>query len=291
MKKITFYYQVWFKHKRSIFESLIRFRKIYPHEQLILTIAGLSAIDINQYEKDFSNTLQKHFNVKKIGYITKEEYPEMLGSGLQTISKNCRDTWYDFNEIWLDKMVSLVDESDTDIIFACSDDSIIMEKIPINYEVDMCGRITESSEWMNIEKIYKTFSPKLNFNKFIWWPADNFYMNYKKFRQNYTEKNKKLIRDFVIETYKGDICMFTDFICGLWGLLVFETFENQSYIFQYDAANHIIEKNGGRIKADYQVIDEYPEDIYNKNKFVCIHSYKTFRNTEITDDMKKIGFN
>lgn len=283
-KKITFYFQVWFKNKRSIFESLKRFRKVYPQEELVVLIAGIKSSNIQFYKNEFSNLLQLYFNIKIVEYLPIEEYPDMCGSGLTANNNNLRDTWYYFSEKWLDYIVSLV-EITTDIVVVCTDDCMIFKKIPTNYESDMSGMITGYSEWMYAEKIIKEFNSKLNNNHFIWWPANFLYINYKKFCDGYNQTNKNFIKNFINQNYEPNLPVHIDFVCGLWGLLIFDNFESATYIQHIDTANDSIKIINGE-----EFPEKYPEDIFIENKGVLIHSYKTFRNMAISNEMKDIGF-
>jgi len=289
MKNICFYYQVWHKNKLSTYEALKRFRKVYPDDELILVIAGLSQNEIEIYHEEYTEKLKKIFNITTTDYITIEEFPQMLGNSLRINEDENRDAWYDFSMLWLDKMVKLPSEK-TDILVACSDDWMVMEKIPINYDVDASGMIGIIESWMEEESIKKQFPYLQNLDKFIWWPANGHYMNFKKFKQGYNDENKKLMKDFVVNTYAPNVGMFTDFVCGLWILyLLGDNFTNNPYILHYDAANHVVAKYGGRMEGDEQYVDEYPEDIYQKTPFISLHSYKTFRNIPISDEMKSLG--
>lgn len=288
MKNICFYYQVWYKNKRSTYEAIKRLRKVYPNDELILVIAGLKQDEIEIYHKEYTEKIKNIFNIATIDYITMEESPEMLGNTLRVDQNQHRDTWYNFSLIWLDKMVKLPSEN-IDILVACSDDWMIMEKIPFNYGVDVSGMITNTSEWMEEELIRKCFQYNLPRSNFMWWPASGCYMNFKKFKEGYNEKNKEYIKEFITNTYSPTLGMYTDFVCGLWALHLFDSFTNSSYILHYDAANHVVAKYGGRMEGDEQYVDEYPEDIYQKTSFISLHSYKTFRNIPISDEMKSLG--
>lgn len=287
MKNICFYYQVWYEDKRSVFEALKRFRKVYPTEELILVIAGLKQEEVNFYHEAFTKNIAKAFNITTTDYITIEEFPEMNGNGkdLRCLENNYRDTWFNFSTLWLDKLIKLPSEK-TDILVACSDDWIPLEQIPFDYNTDMCGMITSASEWMNIESLMKYLPYKINQDEFIWWPAAGYYMDFKKFKEGYTEKNKAYIKKIVEEVYPPNLGMYLDFICGIWGLYLFDSFKTQNYIMDYNTADHIIAKHGGKLEGDEQTVDEYPEEIYQKSPFISIHSYKTFRNIPVSDEMK-----
>jgi hypothetical protein len=288
MKNICFYYQVWYTNKRSTYEALKRFRKVYPNNELILVIAGLSQNDIDPYHKDYTEKLSEIFNITTTDYITIEEFPQMLGSGLRVEENEYRDIWYDFSILWLDKMVKLPSES-TDILVACSDDWMILEEIPFNFDADASGMIGVIENWMEEESIKKSFPHLQNLDKFIWWPAHGHYMNFKKFKQGYNEENKKYMKEFVLNSYAPNVGMFTDFVCGLWILYLLNEFVGNSYITQYDAADHVVIKYGGKMLGDEQFVDEYPEDIYQKTPFISLHSYKTFRNMPISNEMEVLG--
>ena len=288
MKNICFYYQVWYTNKRSTYEALKRFRKVYPNNELILVIAGLSQNDVDPYHKDYTEKLSEIFNITTTDYITIEEFPQMLGSGLRVEENEYRDIWYDFSILWLDKMVKLPSES-TDILVACSDDWMILEEIPFNFDADASGMIGVIENWMEEESIKKQFPHQQNLDKFIWWPAHGHYMNFKKFKQGYNEENKKYMKEFVLTSYAPNVGMFTDFVCGLWILYLLNEFVGNSYITQYEAANHVVIKYGGKMLGDEQFVDEYPEDIYQKTPFISLHSYKTFRNMPISNEMEVLG--
>ncbi len=100
--------------------------------------------------------------------------------------------------------------------------------------------------------------------------------------------DKKYI--LVVNNYPPNVGMFTDFVCGLWILYLLGTnLTNNSYISQYDAAAHVVAKYGGKLEGDEQYVDEYPEDVYQKMPYISLHSYKTFRNIPISDEMKLLG--
>ena len=291
MKNICFFYQVWYDDKRSIYESLKRLRKFHPDDELIVVIAGLKQDEINEYYKTYAQKIETLFNISCIDYITMEEFPGMAGNGkdLKCLDTNYRDTWFNFSELWLDRMVKLPSEN-VDILMACSDDWMVLEKIPFNNNVDVNGLISDISVWMNGDAMKSNFSYKLNPSKFIWWPAAGCYMNFKKFKQGYNETNKKYIKNFVETTYAPTLGMYLDFICGLWAVHLFDSFSTSDHILQYNARDHIITKYGGIIDKDIQTVDEYPEEIYERKtqeKVSCIsiHSYKTFKNMPVSDEM------
>lgn len=288
MKNLCFYYQVWYKNKRSIYEALKRLRKIYPNDELILVIAGIEQSEIETYHNNFTEKLKNIFNITIIDYITIEEFPEMLGNTLRVEQNQHRDKWLEFSTLWLDKMVKLPSKN-IDILIACSDDWMIADKIPFNYDIDASGMISGTGEWMNEKTMREYFQYNLPLLNFIWWPASGCYMNFKKFKQGYNEKNKKYVKEFITNTYSPTLGMYTDFVCGLWILYLFDSFINSSYISHYNTADHVITKYGGKREEDEQTIDEYPEEVYQKTPFISLHSYKTFRNMPISDEMKLLG--
>jgi hypothetical protein len=286
MKNICFYYQVWYDDKRSIYESLKRLRKVHPNEELVVVIAGLKQNKIEEYHKNYTEKIKKLFSITTIDYITIEEFPEMQGNGkdLRCSSDNYRDTWFNFSTLWIDRMVKLPSEN-VDILMACSDDWMVLEKVPFNYDVDASGMIMGISEWMNGDAMKKHFAYKLDPSKFIWWPAAGCYMNFRKFKQGYNEVNKEYIKKFVENTYAPTLGMYLDFICGLWVVHLFDSFVSTDYIFNIDAGEHIIKKYGGRLDGEEQTIDEYPEEINKRTSCISVHSYKTFRNMPISEEM------
>jgi hypothetical protein len=286
MKNICFYYQVWYDDKRSIYESLKRLRKFHPDDELVVVIAGLKQDEINEYHKNYTKKIEKIFNISCIDYITMEEAPEMAGNGkdLKIIKDNYRDTWYNFSSLWLDRMVKLPSEN-ADVLVACSDDWMVLDKIPFDYNIDVNGLTDNIAVWMDGDAMKKSFSYKLNSSRFIWFPAAGCYMNFKKFKQGYNEVNKEYIKNFVKDTYAPTLGMYLDFICGLWAIHLFDSFSHSNHILNYNTADHIIIKHGGKIDKDTQTIDEYPEEINKRTSCVSVHSYKTFRNMPISDEM------
>jgi hypothetical protein len=286
MKNVCFYYQVWYDDKRSIYESIKRLRKFYPGDELIVVIAGLKQDEVEEYHKNYTEKIEKTFNISCIDYITIEEAPEMVGNGkdLRCVKDNYRDTWYNFSSLWLDRMVKLPSEN-VDILVACSDDWMVLDKIPFDYNVDANGFITNISKWMNEDAMKKNFKYKLDPSKFMWWPASGCYMNFKKFKQGYNEINKEYIKNFVKNTYDPTLGMYLDFVCGLWAIHLFDSFALTDYIFNYHAGEHIIKKYGGILDGEEQTVDEYPEEIYERTSCISVHSYKTFRNMPISEEM------
>jgi hypothetical protein len=286
MKNKCFFYQVWYDDKRSIYESLKRLRKVHPNDELIIVIAGLKQNEIEEYHKTYTQKIETLFNISCIDYIPMEEFPEMAGNGkdLRCLNNNYRDTWLNFSELWLDRMVKLP-SNNVDILMACSDDWMVLKEIPFDYNTDVNGLITDVSEWMNVDAMKNAFPYKLNSSKFPWWPAAGCYINFKKFKQGYNKTNKEYIRNFIETTYSPTLGMYLDFVCGLWAVYLFDDFSISNHILQYNATNHIIIKYGGKLKGEIQTIDEYPEEIGEKNNCISIHSYKTFRNMPISDEM------
>ena len=279
---------MWYVNKRSTYEALKRFRKVYPDNELILIIAGLSQNKVETYHDEYTKELKKIFNIAVTDYITIEEFPQMEGCSLKVNENEYRDVWYDFSILWLDKMMKLPSEN-TDVLVACSDDWMIMEKIPFNHNVDASGMISGIEKWMDGENIKKYFPHLQDLNKIIWWPAYGHYLNFKKFKQGYNEKNKEYMKSFVVNTYPPNVGMFTDFVCGLWIMYLLDNFIGSNYITHYHTAAHVVAKYGGTLEGDEQYVDEYPEDIYKKTPFISLHSYKTFRNTPISDEMKLLN--
>jgi hypothetical protein len=286
MKNVCFYYQVWYDDKRSIYESLKRLRKVHPNEELVVVIAGLKQNEIEEYHKNYTEKIKKIFNISCIDYITMEEFPEMAGNGkdLKCFNNNYRDTWFNFSELWIDRMVKLPSEN-VDILMACSDDWMVLEKVPFDYNIDVNGLTDNIAKWMDEDAMKSNFKYKLDPSRFIWWPAAGCYMNFKKFKQGYNEVNKEYIKNFVKDTYAPTLGMYLDFICGLWAIHLFDSFSHSNHILNYNTADHIITKHGGKVNKDIQTIDEYPEEINEKTSCVSVHSYKTFRNMPISDEM------
>lgn len=227
MPKLCFYYQVWHTNQLSTFEALKQLRLFYPTDEIILVIAGLKRENSDEYDKNFTQIVKQYFNIAKTDYLYIDDHPYMNKSSLRIpdILKT-RDEYTKFAHVWLDQFVSLP-SSDVDIIFSCSDDWMMYDKIPIDYDVDVCGRITDSSDWMKIDELKKY----INIDRPCWIQHGH-YMNLKKLRQSYNEENKQYIENIIKTLYSLELPMFLDYIYALWNALSFEKMINANYIIE-----------------------------------------------------------
>ena len=233
MCNIGFYYQVWHTSKLSTFEALKQLRLIYPNNELILVIAGLSKNSVEEYDRDFTQIIKDKFNISKIDYIFTEDSPYMAKCYLSIPDiDQVRDEYIKFSHLWLDKFVSLPSD-DMDIMVNCSDDWYPLREIPIDCDIDVCGRYAHWSDWMNEEKL----RPKFNFLKedLLIWLAHGHYLNIKKLKQKYTPENKAYLESVLKEVIDPKIPLFLDYMHCLWNVIAFDTFENDNYTLEVNA--------------------------------------------------------
>lgn len=260
MHKLCFYYQVWHTNQLSTFRALKQLRLFYPTDEIILVVAGLKRKDFDEYDKNFTQIVKHHFNISKTDYLYIDDHPYMNKASLSIHNPlNIRDEYTKFAHVWLDQFTSLPSD-DVDIIFSCSDDWIPFDKVLIDYDVDVCGRITDASDWMKIDKLSKYF----NITKPCWIQHGH-YMNLKKLRQAYNDTNKQHIENIIKILYNPELPMFLDYIYALWNSLAFETMVSADYILEVG-------------------IYGSPEDAKLKN-FISSHGSKLLHNQPISQEM------
>ena len=153
--KLCFYYQVWHTNQLAAFEALKQLRSVYPTDEVILVIAGLKRENFDEYDKNFTQIIKQHFNITKTDYLYIDDHPYMSTTALRVPhTAVIRDEYMKFAHIWLDQFVSLPSD-DVDIIINGSDDWVPLRPIPINFEIDVCGRICEVYDWMNGNELKK----------------------------------------------------------------------------------------------------------------------------------------
>lgn len=225
MHKLCFYYQVWHTNQLSTFEALKQLRLFYPTDEIILVVAGLKKEDVVEYDKNFTQIVKQHFNIAKTDYLYIDDHPYMNKASLKIEDTSIiRDEYTKFAHIWLDQFTSLPSD-DIDIIFSCSDDWVPFGPIPIDFDVDVCGRITSPSDWMKIDELQKY----ININE-LCWIQHGHYMNLKKLRKVYNQENKKHIENTIKTLYPPELPMFLDYIYALWNALSFQTMKSADYI-------------------------------------------------------------
>jgi hypothetical protein len=262
MNKLCFYYQVWYTNQLSTFEALKQLRLFYPTDEIVLVVAGLKRENSDEYDKNFTQIVKQHFNITKTDYLYVDDHPYMNKSSLRIpdISKT-RDEYTKFAHVWLDQFMSLPSD-DVEIIFSCSDDWIPFGVIPINFDIDVCGRIVESHEWMNVEELTKYIN--IDDNK-VCWIQHGHYMNLKKLRQVYNDTNKQYIENVIKNLYNPELPMFLDYIYALWNSLTFEKMISADYILEVG-------------------IYGSPEDAKSQN-YLSSHGSKLLHNQPISQEM------
>ena len=267
MKNVGFYYQVWHTNKLSIFEAMKRLRSVYPDNEVVLVIAGLSKDSVTEYENDFVNIIKSKFNITTIDYLFIEDSPYMAKCILNVPEQESkREEYMKFSHLWFDKFVFLPSEY-MDVVVNCSDDWYPITQIPIDYDVDVCGRLTPWSDWMEEEKMKSKFN--FSKNELVTWIQHGHYMNIKKLKQKYTEENKKYIDDVVRDVFPSNLPIFLDYFHSLWNVVAFDTFKS---------ADHIHEV--GAFKINYE------EDNHG---FPSIHGGKGLHFLPISEEMIQLG--
>jgi hypothetical protein len=258
--KLCFYYQVWHTNQLAAFEALKQLRSVYPTDEVILVVAGLKRENSDEYDKNFTQIIKQHFNITKTDYLYIDDHPYMSTTALRVPhTAVIRDEYMKFAHIWLDQFVSLPSD-DVDIIVNGSDDWVPLRPIPINFEIDVCGRICEIYDWMNGNKLKKY----INIDTMCWIQHGH-YMNFQKLKKAYTEENKKYIENAIKNTYPPNIPLFLDYMHSLWNSLVFEKMINAHYITEISPSDH--------------------NSSFDKENHNSLHGSKALRNLPISQEM------
>lgn len=267
MHKLAFYYQVWYTNQRSIFESLKQLRKIYPTQKLFVVVAGLKSTDKNLFLSTFGGKLKEHFNISNLDFLFSDEVQSMPTTEYRFTSRGCsvRDGFNEFNNVWIEKLVEVVD-SDIDILVNCSDDWYPIKEFNTTLDHDISCRMTEWSDWMERDKLTNYLN---KFYNKVPWMQHGHYFNYQKFLSNFTDENKEYINNIVKEIYPDSLPIFLDYFHALWNMVIFDTFENSS---------HIVESK------------EDPFEHCKVDSRESFHGYIGFRNKTFSEEMLNLGF-
>jgi len=258
--KLCFYYQVWHTNQLSTFEALKQLRLIYPTDELVLVIAGLKRKDFEEYDKNFTQIIKQHFNITTIDYLYIDDYPTMNRGALYVPPTSIiRDEYIKFAHVWLDQFVSLPSD-DVDIIINGSDDWVPLKKIPIDFDADVCGRISSKADWMKMDELEKF----LNIDN-VCWIQHGHYMNLKKLRKVYNEENKQFIENLVKSLYPPEQSLLLDYVHALWNAIAFENMIHANYVAEISSSESV-------------------NDFKDKN-WISIHGSKILHNKPISQEM------
>lgn len=261
---IGFFYQIWYTNQTAAFDAFKQLRKIYPNNELHVMFFGLKQEKIESYHKNYTEIIEKEFNITKVDYASVNDYKPVF-----EVDTNIDDT-IKYSHAILDRTVFMPSDN-VDIIVNGSEDWYVFKSLPITGEFEMSGRITGWDPWMNPEVMKKKFDYSVNSNP-IWFQHGH-YINIKLFKEKYTEENKKYITESLKEAYPN-YKVFPDYILGVWGLLAFTKFQSgNEYIYELPS----------------EVNNETPFESFQKTDCYCRHGYKSLYGTPLTEEMLQLG--